>query len=120
VASWRICLQSVPDAHAARSAVAQHDEIQGTKMTAKLRTPTNVGNDDLIDWLKDVGRRGAPKPPAPSSDPLPPVAPRARTGRGRPLLLGALAAIAALQYIYVDVFLQIAKLPKLIVFISVP
>jgi hypothetical protein len=89
-------------------------------MTSKQREPANLGSDDLIDWLKDVGRRGAPKSPAPSSDPVPPVATRARTGRGRPLFLGVLAAIAALQYLYVDVFLQIAKLPTLIVFVPVP
>ena len=89
-------------------------------MTSKVRKPANLGSDDLIDWLKDVGRRGAPKSPAPPNDPLPPVAPRARAGRGRPLFLGALAAIAALQYVYVDVFLQIAKLPTLIVFVPVP
>lgn len=89
-------------------------------MTSKVRKPANLGSDDLIDWLKDVGRRGAPKPPAPSIDPVPPVAPPSRTGRGRPLFLGVLAAIAALQYLYVDVFLQIAKLPTLIVFVPVP
>jgi hypothetical protein len=89
-------------------------------MTSKLPKPAYVGNDDLIDWLKDVGRRGAPKTPALSNDPVPPVGPRAYPGNGRPLFLGAVAAIAALQYFYVDVFLQIAKLPTLIVFVSVP
>jgi hypothetical protein len=89
-------------------------------MSSTLRKPANVGSDDLIDWLKDVGRRGAPKPVPPSNDPGPRVAPRPHTKRGRALFLGALAAIAALQYIYVDVFLQIAKLPQLIVFVSVP
>ena len=80
----------------------------------------NVGNDDLVDWLKDVARRGAPKPPAPSTDPVPPVAPPSRPGNGRSLFMGALATIAVLQYVYVEVSLQIAKLPKLIVFVAVP
>jgi hypothetical protein len=93
-------------------------------MTSKPRKPANLGSDDLIDWLQDAGRRKAPKPPAPASEPAqapaPAAARRSRAGRTRPILLGALAAVAALQYVYADVFLQIAKLPSLIVFVSVP
>jgi hypothetical protein len=80
----------------------------------------DVDNDDLVNWLKDVARRGASKPPPPSNDPLPPVAPPSRPGNGRSLFMGALAAIAVLQYVYVDVYVQIARLPKLIVFVAVP
>jgi hypothetical protein len=85
-----------------------------------LHQPPYVGNEDLVDWLKDVARRGAPKSPAPSNGPVPPVVPPRHSGNGRPLFMGALAAIAVLQYVYVDAYLQIARLTKLIVFVAVP
>ena len=75
-------------------------------------------SDELAAWLKEAGRRRAPaaKPEnvvvaaAPAKRPL--------VTNGKRLVLFGLVAAAYLQYFFLDVYLQIAAMPALIVFIA--
>jgi hypothetical protein len=86
-----------------------------------VREPGNSDSDDLVQWLMEAGRRRAPQPRPPAGEPAPPPEPavRSRPRSPRQLFLGALASLAYLQYFYVGVFLEIARLPALIVFVPV-
>lgn len=89
-----------------------------------MREPRDTDSEDLVQWLKEAGRRRAPQPPSPTGEPArspePAVRSRPRSRCRREFLLGALASLAYLQYFYADVFLEIARLPALIVFLPVP
>ena len=89
-----------------------------------MQEPRDSDSDDLVEWLKEAGRRRAPQAPSRDNEPAAPPERAARSrsssGRRRPLLLSAFASLAYLQYFYADVALQIATLPALIVFVPVP
>jgi len=89
-----------------------------------VREPRDTDSEDLVQWFKEAGRRRAPQSPSPANQPArspdPSVRSRSRSRSRRHLLLGALASLAYLQYFYADVFLEIARLPALIVFLPVP
>jgi hypothetical protein len=84
--------------------------------------PGSTDSFQLAQWLKEVGRRrvrprSAPHPSAEAVAPAPPAG--STTDARRWLLLSLLAAFAFLQYFYADAFLQIARLPSIIVFVLV-
>jgi hypothetical protein len=84
--------------------------------------PGSTDSFQLAQWLREVGRRRIrpPSAPRPSAEPPPPAPPAAPTLDARRwLLLSLLATLAFLQYFYADAFLQIARLPSIIVFVLV-
>jgi hypothetical protein len=84
--------------------------------------PGSTDSFQVAQWLKEVGRRRnrPPSAPGPSAEPVPPAPPAAAApDLRRWLLLSLLATFAFLQYFYADTFLQIARLPSIIVFVLV-
>ena len=75
-------------------------------------------DEELATWLKEAGRRRA-RPARPENVVLAtaPVKGPLITNGKRLLLLG-LAAASYLQYFFLDVYLQIAAMPTLIVFVA--
>ena len=76
-------------------------------------------NEELATWLKEAGKRrrtSAPKAEnvvvasAPVKRPL--------ITNGKRLVLFGLAAASYLQYFFLDVYLQIAAMPTVIVFVA--
>jgi hypothetical protein len=77
---------------------------------------------DLANWLKEAGRRRVVRPAsesdAPATDAAAAPAAKPRNNlRHRYLLLFSLAALSYLPYFFADVYLQIATLPRVIVFV---
>jgi hypothetical protein len=82
--------------------------------------PEEPESEDLVEWLKDAGRRVPRRSLAIDLPPAPPSAaswPKPRSNRA--LLLSAFAALSYLPYFYADVYLEIARLPAVIVFVPV-
>ena len=83
--------------------------------------PGQPESEDLVEWLKDAARRVPRRALTldPSAQP-PTAAPRPRPrSPSRALLLSAFAALSYLPYFYAEVYLEIARLPGVIVFVPV-
>ena len=84
------------------------------------QNPGQPDSEELVEWLKDAGRRVPRRSVAIDLPPPPPSAaswPKPRSNR--PLLLSAFAALSYLPYFYAEVYLEIARLPAIIVFVPV-
>ena len=75
-------------------------------------------DEELATWLKEAGRRRA-RPAKPENIVVAvPPAKRPLITNGKRLLLLGLAAASYLQYFFLDVYLQIAAMPTVIVFVA--
>jgi hypothetical protein len=84
----------------------------------------DFSGSELASWLQEAGRRRVVHPAEPepqvAGTPVAAAAPAARPARisnPRQLILLAIAALAYLPYFYADVNVQIASLPRIIVFV---
>jgi len=75
-------------------------------------------DEELATWLKEAGRRRAR--PAKAENVVIASAPvkRPLITNGKRLVLLGLAAVSYLQYFFLDVYLQIAAMPAVIVFVA--
>jgi len=75
-------------------------------------------DEELATWLKEAGRRRAR--PAKAENVVVASAPLRRPliTNGKRLALFGLAAASYLQYFFLDVYLQIAAMPTIIVFVG--
>jgi hypothetical protein len=75
-------------------------------------------DEELATWLKEAGRRRA-RPAKPENVVVAaPPANRPLITNGKRLVLLGLAAASYLQYFFLDVYLQIAAMPTVIVFVA--
>jgi hypothetical protein len=81
--------------------------------------PGEPESEDLVEWLKDAARRVPRRSLAIDPPAQPPAAAPRPKPRSRPLLLSAFAALSYLPYFYAEVYLEIARLPAVIVFVPV-
>jgi len=75
-------------------------------------------DEELATWLKEAGRRRAPPAKPENVVVATPSAKRPLITNGKRLVLFGLAAASYLQYFFLDVYLQIAAMPTLIVFVA--